>query len=286
MDALRAKGRGRHYSPVRGAVEQVLRVVYGDGWAAALWGRAPGATEVRVVRECVVVPGLGRPLRLGFVSDLHIGPTTPPRLLEAAFDLLAEARPDVLALGGDYVFMEATARTAETLRGLVARVPAATKVAVMGNHDLWTHHGLLEDALREAGATVLINQGLKLPGPHGHVGVVGLDEPWTGAPDAPAAFAAVADARVRLALVHAPEGLPLLAGRGVALALCGHTHGGHIALPGPRPVVVPGHISRQYPYGRHELDGLTLLVSRGLGGIELPIRAYAPPDVIICDLVP
>ena len=32
------------------------------------------------------------------------------------------------------------------------------------------------------------------------------------------------------------------------------------------------------------VDGTTLIVSRGLGGIEVPFRAFAPPDVLIVDL--
>jgi len=285
MLSLRAQGRGRNYSPLRGLTESALRLLYMGGWPGALWGRLPGATDVVVLRDTLAIPGLERPLRLAFASDLHIGPTTPPALLERAFDALAEASPDLLVLGGDYVFLEATARTAETLRGLVARVPAATKVAVLGNHDLWTHHALLEEALWEAGAQVLINRAVRLPDPHGEVAVLGLDEPWTGQPDAELALVGV-DADVRLAVVHAPEGLHHLEDRGIALLLCGHTHGGQVALPGPRPLIVPGPTSRRYPYGRHELSGLTLYVSRGLGGIEVPVRAWAPPDVLLLELRP
>ena len=35
------------------------------------------------------------------------------------------------------------------------------------------------------------------------------------------------------------------------------------------------------PSGRHQLNGLTLFVSRGVGGSLVPIRTYAPPDVVV-----
>lgn len=286
MLSLRAQGRGRNYSPLRGLTESALRLLYVGGWPGALWGLLPGACEVAVIRDTQAIPGLRAPLRLAFASDLHIGPTTPVALLERAFDALSEAAPDLLVLGGDYVFLEASARTAETLRGLVARVPAATKVAVLGNHDLWTHHALLEAALEEAGAQVLINRAVRLPAPHAEVAIIGLDEPWTGQPDADLALAGAEGAAVRLAVAHAPEGLHHLEDRGIRLLLCGHTHGGQVALPGPRPLIVPGPTSRRYPFGRHELPGLTLHVSRGLGGIEVPVRAWAPPDVLVLELKP
>ena len=286
MFSFRAQGRGLHYSPLRGLVENALRLAYAGGWPGAVWGSLPGRTEVQVWRETLAIDGLRAPLRLAFASDLHIGPTTPPALLERAFALLAEARPDLLVLGGDYVFLDATPARAETLRRLVASVPAALKVAVLGNHDLWTRHELLEAALEQAGARVLVNQAVTLPAPHDDVAILGLDEPWTGRPDADRALAEVPEARVRLAVAHAPEGLHPLEGRGVSVLLCGHTHGGQLALPGPRPLVVPGPTSRRHPFGRHTLGELSLYVSRGLGGIEVPMRSWAPPDVLLLTLEP
>lgn len=193
-------------------MESTLRLAYTGGWPGALWGRLPGTCEVRVIRDTLPIPGLRAPLRLAFASDL-------------------------LVLGGDYVFLDATPATAETLRRLVASVPARAKVAVLGNHDLWTHHALIEEALAAAGARVLINEGSYLDHPHADVAVVGLDEPWTGQPDGARALESVPEARVRLRAAH-------------------------------------------------ELDGLTLYVSRGLGGIEVPVRAWAPPDVLVLDLSP
>lgn len=279
---LESGGRGRHYSMGRGLVESALRVVYAGGWAGRAWGRVPGATRVRVVaHEYAMLPGPPdrAPLRVAFASDLHIGPTTPPALLDRAFALLAHLAPDVLVLGGDYVFLDATVARAAELERRVRAVPARTKVAVLGNHDLWTEHGRLEEALARAGATVLVNDALRLPAPYGDVAIVGVDEPWTGAPDAARAFAAAGDARLRLAVCHSPDGLPLVQGRGASLLLCGHTHGGQVALPGHRPIVVPSRTGKAYPFGVHDVGDLVLFVSRGLGGVEVPFRTWAPPDV-------
>lgn len=282
--------RGRFYSPRRAAIERILRVAYRGDWPARVWGRLPGRTRVRVEHHELAVREPGRaPLRVAFASDLHIGPTTPVALLERAFDGMAAAKPDVLALGGDYVFLEATHERAALLGQLIARVPAAVKVAVLGNHDLWTHHGRLEEALARSGVRVLVNDAVRLRETalgvlHDDVAVVGLDDPWTGMPDGPAALLAAGDAPVKLAICHAPEGTMHLAGD-VALLLCGHTHGGHVALPGGRPIIVPGPLGRAYASGLFDVRGTTLIVSRGLGGIEVPLRSYAPPDVRIVDLV-
>lgn len=92
--------------------------------------------------------------------------------------------------------------------------------------------------------------------------------------------ASCAGAALKLAVSHSPDGYSSLRGEGVALLLYGHTHGGQIALPGCRPVVLPpGPCCRMWPHGLHDVDGTSLFVSRGVGATELPIRTYAPPDV-------
>lgn len=295
---LHSEGRGAHYGAFRGAIESSLRVLYRGDWPARVWGLVPGACKLRVIerREPLLAPG-APPLRVGFASDLHLGPTTPPAVLDAAMRALAHAKLDVLLLGGDYVFLDATADKARTLAELIERVPARVKLAVLGNHDLWTKHALLEDALRRAGARVLVNETAQLPSPHEDVFVVGLDEPWTGHADARAFDPLPPDATV-IVLCHSPEAMPLarraLAARERsaparepqvrrALYVCGHTHGGHVALPWG-PIVVPGKIGRQHHAGQYSFDELTMHVSRGVGATEVATRTFAPPDVLVFEL--
>jgi uncharacterized protein len=279
-------GRGGNFSRKRVVGEALARLVYRQGWAARVWERLPGRTEVDVIRhDLALLPPrpAARSLRIAFASDFHIGPLTAPRLLDNAFSRLADLAPDVLVLGGDYVYLEATHAMARELELRVAAVPAPVKLAILGNHDLWTHHDRIEDALRRAGATLLINDAVRLPPPFEDVAFVGLDDVWAGQADPARALAAAGDAALKLGVAHSPEAVPFLTGHGVRLLLCGHTHGGQIALPSG-PVVVQGKHGRRWPAGRYQLDDLTLFVSRGLGSVELPIRAYARPDVAMFTL--
>jgi hypothetical protein len=286
LTRLRATGRGRNYTLLRGVGELALRAAYGDGWPARAWGAFPGRTPVQRLAHDLAMPRpLRAPLRVAFASDLHLGPTTPAAVLDQAFAILHDAAPDVLVLGGDYVFLDATPARARELAARVAAVPARTKIAVLGNHDLWTHHALIEAALADAGARVLVNDAVRLPPPHDDVAVLGLDDPWTGRPDGARAVRACGDAAVRIGVCHSPDGVPFVRGLGVSLLLAGHTHGGQIALPGPRPLVVPGPLGKRWPFGLHRLDDeLTLFVSRGVGTTEVPVRTFAPPDVAVLTL--
>ena len=67
------------------------------------------------------------------------------------------------------------------------------------------------------------------------------------------------------------------------MVLCGHTHGGQMALPSG-PVVVHGKQGRRFPAGLFDVAGMPLFVSRGLGMVELPFRVYARSDVSLFTL--
>ena len=90
--------------------------------------------------------------------------------------------------------------------------------------------------------------------------------------------------------MHSPEGLLSLRGHAFDVAFCGHTHGGQVALPGGRPLWMPGGpLNRRYAHGAHELadfDRATMIVSRGIGCSGLPVRMFASPEVHVCTLLP
>jgi len=275
---------------VRGAFESLARVAYHADWPARVWARVPGSANVRVIeRSLPMLPRGAKPIRVGFASDLHFGPTTPESVLVAAARALSQARLDVLLLGGDYVFLDATKSRVAALAAWVESIPARIKLAVLGNHDLWAEHDRIEGALRDGGARVLVNEHASLDA-GGQTVVVGLDEPWTGRADV-GALSAAGDAQAMVVLCHSPEAVPMtrdaLAARPSpvrALYLCGHTHGGHVATPWG-PVVVPGRFGRAHPSGPYTFPELSLFVSRGVGATEVAMRLFAPPDVLVLSLV-
>lgn len=277
------RGRGRRYSRGRHAVEWALANAYRGHWPAKLVKALRLQPRVRTVHHGVATPRWsGRSLRIAFASDLHAGPTTHPSALDDAFAALAAARPDVVLLGGDYVFLFADYidQVADRMRRLS---PPLGIYAVMGNHDLWADDAAIARALERAGARVLVNERVVLPAPFAHVALFGADDPWTGTPPTLPLFHA--DDQVRIVLVHAPEAMLQLGDEPFDVAICGHTHGGHIALPGGVPIVVPGPLSRRFAHGRHALPNeRTLIVSRGVGSTEVSLRLNADPDIVVLEL--
>jgi predicted MPP superfamily phosphohydrolase len=276
----------RNYPKWKRGADRVYAALTPSQWPARLaWTLDPRA-DVRVEEHRILVRGAlpaGVSLRIGFASDFHAGPATPWPVIEAAVAQLDRLRADLLLLGGDFVSIDPrrVGRLAQLLGGI--HVPYG-RFAVLGNHDHWAGASTVVAHLQNAGIEMLTNRAIDLPHPFENVSVCGLDDHMSGEPDAERAFA---DAReVRVVLMHAPSGLLDVGERPFDVALCGHTHGGQIALPNGRPIVVAsGALSGRYNAGRYSL-GLhrTLLVSRGVGCGTLPIRWNSPSTVSLCCL--
>ena len=87
-----------------------------------------------------------------------------------------------------------------------------------------------------------------------------------------------------LLLSHNPDLLPLVP-NGVDLTLCGHTHGGHVRLPGIGPIVTSSAYGRRFAAGWVRTPALGY-VSRGPGVGVLPVRWDCPPEVTLLTLSP
>jgi predicted MPP superfamily phosphohydrolase len=271
--------------PIRYGIERLLDTLLAGGKVAA-WSYRKGLHgKLRVTRHALALGGgkrLPRPLVIAFASDFHAGPTTDPGVFDALARMIEEARPDVVLLGGDYVSLGgAHVRHLRPLLAAVAGAPLGA-YAVIGNHDIWHGRAHIEQTLREAGVTVLVNRNVALPAPFGMVSICGIDDPWTGAPSVSDTFSG--SALVRVYLMHSPDGLWHLQGEQFDLGLAGHTHGGQVARADGRPVIRPsGPVSADYCYGRFEFAGHgPLIVSSGVGCSAVPLRINADPELVLC----
>jgi uncharacterized protein len=280
--------RGRHNARLRRAMLSTLDAALLNGFIARWSYRFGLHGKLRVSEHEVPLPAaagtLPRPLVLAFASDFHAGPATHPEMFSSLIDELMRLRPDVLLLGGDYV--SCAAQQVNVLAEHLSRCnPPLGKYGVLGNHDLLTDDGHIVRQLEMAGVQVLVNRNCPLPYPFERVSICGVDDPWTGNTDVAATFRGAGP--VRIFLSHSPDGLLLLGRQGFELALAGHTHGGQVALPDGTAILdAGGPLARVYGRGRFEIAGKgPLIVSRGVGCSNLPIRINSDPELIICRLV-
>jgi uncharacterized protein len=282
-------GRALRLSAKKRRMERLYDLVYTGGWPSwiarplGLQGRLHLTThQLTIANDGPPIP----PLRIAFASDLHGGPGTHPATIRRACRLLADAKPQLLLLGGDFVSFHA--RHVEGVLDAIDQIDAPLgRFAVLGNHDLIADDAWLVRRLETIGVRTLVNENVRLSAPYDRLWVCGLDNTEQGSPDGRRALAG-ADG-IRLILMHSPDGLTALGNEAFAMAFTGHVHGGQFVLPGGISLIgAKGPLSQRYLYGGlFEVGGAgerVLLVSRGIGQGSLPMRFRANPEVHICDL--
>ena len=219
-------------------------------------------------------------LRIGHLSDMHLGMRFAADNTRWAVAQMAREQPDLLALTGDFVSYEhAIAALPEALAGLPR--PRLGAYAVPGNHDHWEGVPEIGRALAKLGVQLLINQHQALAVGGATLVVAGVDDLWDGSPDLGATLAGAPEGAFTALLAHCPDVADEAAARGVALQLSGHTHGGHMRLPWLGSFCLPRHGWR-YPVGHAHVGAAQLYVSRGIGG--LPLRVGCAPEATIITL--
>jgi predicted MPP superfamily phosphohydrolase len=219
-------------------------------------------------------------LRIGQISDMHLGMRFAAENSRWAVAQMAREQPDLLAFTGDFVSYEhAIPDLPQVLAGLPR--PRLGAFAVPGNHDYWEGVPEIRRALAPLGIEFLINEHRVLGSGDARLVVAGVDDQWDGVPDMTAALSGAPRNVFTLLLAHCPDVADEASTRGVSVQLSGHTHGGHMRLPGLGSFCLPRYGWR-YPVGHEHIAGAQLYVSRGIGG--LPLRLGCAPEATIITL--
>lgn len=222
-----------------------------------------------------------------FATDLHYGRWMGDKPMGRIVDLMLEQNADLILLGGDLA--EGLEAQRRLCRRHLPRLKAPMGLfCVPGNNDWEAVKGdyrLWGRMLAEAGVTLLVNRRVYLAAEGGRLALSGLDESKYGRPDPAVVQAPLDENDLHLLLTHSPWALaPLLRDGGrVELALCGHTHGGQIALGACSALAMGYRHIKDRPYffmsGDHVVGEVRVLVSNGIGCSLMPLRIGAPPQL-------
>jgi predicted MPP superfamily phosphohydrolase len=223
-------------------------------------------------------------LRIGFVTDTHVGPFITAGDLARATKLVADEHPDLILLGGDYVSESPryTAAAVDVLWELIRDAPLGG-YAVLGNHDLSVSRTRVAEALAATGIPVLRNQSVSIAYGNDQLWIAGIDETLLGDPQPGETFAQVPSGAAAIALWHEPQFAELAAAQGAFLQLSGHTHGGQIRIPGVGPIGLPIH-GKRHVMGFSDAAGMPIYTARGVGVYRPPLRFNCQPEVTILTL--
>lgn len=251
--------------------------------AAVLWYARFHEPARPVLRHITItdarIPAQFDGLRIGQISDMHLGQRYSDANTQWAIDALTKHAPDVIVITGDLVNERpAIGRLVYLLRQL--RAPLGV-YAIPGNHDYVEHIDDVAQAIQLAGIPLLRNQGVRLTRHGATMWLAGVDDMWHGSMQIDTAMAN-ADGLPTILLAHSPDSvLEAQQYANIVLQLSGHVHGGHIYVKGLGLLARP-RFGMHYTRGTYHVGSTWLHVSVGLSGRAL--RLGNPPEVGIITL--
>ena len=241
--------------------------------------RSPVITEYDVTIESIG-PTLDGTVIVA-LSDLHVGePTIGAGWLSDCVEIVQSQNPDMIVLVGDLFERNCAGRT--DLTPALKRLTAPLGVwAVRGNHDtVRPERGdVTGDLLASAGIRLLSNEHAVVSNGLVIAGIDDLTSSMRRSGEAEVNFKKTLSNRpagaTAIFLSHTPWMIESAAKESVQLMLSGHTHNGQIW---PFNYLA----KTRYPciYGRYDINGMTLIVSRGAGAWGPRMRLWRSGEIV------
>jgi len=233
----------------------------------------------------------GPPIKIALVSDFHIGGmhVSPKRMINLVALINAQS-PDLVLIAGDFVSGHESfgERSDEFNEGIQLGVGSLNNLssefgtfAAIGNHDDYYGGAILKELLAQSDVSVLENESSIVRNKTSFC-LVGLPDSWTGEYDESAFQNCVKDQFI-IALMHSPDSFQYLR-TDTDLAVAGHTHGGQINIPLIGRRVTATDLGPDFAYGKVDYNGITGIVTAGIGTSILPARFRAPPEIVLISL--
>lgn len=237
--------------------------------------------EVRIVDPDV--PEAFDGARIAFLTDIHHGPYFSLARVKNAVVTTNRLQPDIILLGGDYVFEDAQyiVPCFSELAKLEATIAA---FGVLGNHDHWQDAVLTSKSMVEAGIEWVNNSAVWVERDGQRIKIGGVGDLWEGSQDIAPTIADVTEEDFVILVSHNPDYVEMMATRKVDLVFSGHTHGGQVTFFGLWAPFVPSLYGQKYRTGTVNTGFTTVIISNGVGTITPPIRFFARPEIVLVQL--
>jgi len=242
------------------------------------------SSSLVVMRYTVRLGSRGIVLRIVQLSDLHLRGFGD--FEKSVVEKVAELRPDIVVLTGDYIEDPKHGKHLEKFVSLLRKELGSVPIyAVIGNWELQgSTLNIVEKIFARYGIELLINDYRTVVVKGLRIVIVGFDDYLWGVPNA-SLIRSLPRADLYIALIHEPvfaKTLSELGFRGIVFA--GHCHGGQVKVFG-YPLFLPRGCPRDLYEGMHRLGDTVLIVSRGIGTTILPLRIGTNPEIVVLDIV-
>lgn len=248
--------------------------------------------KIDVTEYIEISKDIKNPVTLVQLSDLHSKP------FKKVLQKLDEIKPDIIAVTGDFINDKGRNREKMMRFGkeLLDRAPV---FYITGNHERRLEYfDTLMDDLKALGFTILLNDTAQISIGSSTITFLGLDENQADFKDYKARKNGTFKYKdmspyfkeldkytgYKVVLSHFPENFEMVEENNYSqydfdLQLSGHAHGGQFILPIIGPVFSPGQgLFPKYARGAFG-ERPKMIVSRGLGNAEFPLRLFNHPEI-------
>ena len=242
---------------------------------------------IRITYYKLTVP-ISKQLRIAHLSDLHLAMFGKNQ--SALIKKVRSSNPDIIAFTGDLI-KKTSSRTEPSLTLMKELVKCAPVYMCFGNHEAVSAQSeQLYEELNRIGVHLLLNESAEI---REDITVTGLKDYTVKGMKMPRKIMIPEDAlnkcrssNYSIVLSHRPELAQQYANAGTDLVLCGHAHGGLVALPFNKRLFTPDEgFFPHYAYGKYTIGSTIMIVNAGLGFTGVPARIFNRPEIGIIDLV-
>ena len=192
----------------------------------------------------------------------------------------AKEKPDFIAMTGDIIHLYTPKNKTVALEAVASLKEIAPVLYVSGNHEMRNKgYRFFRKDLLEAGAEVLDDSVTQICG----LTVTGLN---CASLRNDKIFKITPEDSPKILLAHEPHFFGKYAEAGYDLILCGHAHGGQWRIPFTGVgLYAPGQ--GKFPEltaGLHEKGKSKMIISRGLGNSQCPLRLFNRPEIVVIEI--
>ncbi len=217
---------------------------------------------------------------IAFLADIHHGPQFSRARVTHAVNRTNQLHPDIILLGGDYVFGDPS--YIEPCFDELAALDAPLGIyGVLGNHDHWQGAVLTSESMIGAGIEWINNRAQWVEHSGQRIRIGGVGDLWEGSQDTAATVNDARDQDFVILVSHNPDYVETLTTTAVDLVFSGHTHGGQVTFFGLWAPFVPSQYGQKYRSGVVNTPRTTAIVSNGIGTIPPPVRFFARPEIVV-----
>ncbi|CAK8681901.1 unnamed protein product [Clavelina lepadiformis] len=282
---LRKTSRIKFFSPRKVSLFVVVTVTLCSVMAFQTAVQAPRIISVEVP-IAKLAPSMDK-MRIGLISDIHLGPTVGYTQLKRVVDMTNALNPDIVVFSGD--LMDATLADVDGAATPLAELKAPYgKYFATGNHEYYT--GDIENwfkALESYGFIVLHNSNRKIlskSNPNDWICILGTDDiqadqiRYEGhGMDLKKAYKGCDLSHPAILIAHQPKAaqIALDSEFNIQLILSGHTHGGQMY-----PIIWLCYLVNPFMSGLyHPKEGSYVYVSQGSVYYGFPLRWGTYPEI-------